>query len=67
MARIGYEGAMAMELTTSLPVDTAQTGADEKTAGAVRDRQWIDAVLTVIVTSMMVVAVSVLSVAINLN
>jgi hypothetical protein len=58
---------MSMELTTTLAGDTAHTGADEKTAVGARDRQWIDSALTVIVTSIMVVAISVVSVAINLN
>jgi hypothetical protein len=57
---------MSIEMTTMLPGETAKTGADGS-APVVRDAQWVETVLTVLVTSVVVVMVSVLAVAMNLS
>jgi hypothetical protein len=58
---------MSMEFTTMLPGETAKTGAEGSASPVVRDAQWVETALTVFVTSVVVVLVSVLAVAMNLT
>jgi hypothetical protein len=58
------EAAMSMELTNTLASDTAH-GAEGSTPVR-RDPQWVETVLTVMVTSVVVIMVSILAVAMNL-
>jgi hypothetical protein len=55
---------MSMELTNTLASDTAH-GAEGSTPVR-RDPQWVETVLTVMVTSVVVIMVSILAVAMNL-
>jgi hypothetical protein len=55
---------MSMELTNTLASDTAH-GA-EGSPVVRRDPQWVETVLTVMVTSVVVIMVSILAVAMNL-
>ena len=50
-----------------LPGETAKTGAEGSASPVVRDAQWVETALTVFVTSVVVVLVSVLAVAMNLT
>jgi hypothetical protein len=59
------EAAMSMELTSTLASDAAH-GAEGSTSVARRDPQWVETVLTVMVTSVVVIMVSILAVAMNL-
>ena len=54
-----------MELTNTLASDAAH-GAEGSTSVARRDPQWVETVLTVMVTSVVVIMVSILAVAMNL-
>jgi hypothetical protein len=59
------EAAMSMELTNTRASDTAH-GAEGSAPVARRDPQWVETVLTVMVTSVVVIMVSILAVAMNL-
>jgi hypothetical protein len=56
------EAAMSMELTNTLASD----GAEGSAPVVRRDPQWVETVLTVMVTSVVVIMVSILAVAMNL-
>ncbi len=56
---------MSIELTNTLASDSAH-GAEGSTPVARRDPQWVETVLTVMVTSVVVIMVSILAVAMNL-
>jgi len=58
---------MSMELTNMLPGETAKSAAEESAPAVVRDARWVETALTVLVTSVVVVVVSVLAVAMNLT
>ena len=58
---------MSMELTSMLPHDAAQAGAEESAPVVVRDPQWVETFVTVLVTSAAVIVVSILAVAMNLT
>jgi len=57
---------MSMELTSTLPGETAHH-AEEAAPVVARDPEWVETVLTVMVTSAVVVMVSILAVAMNLT
>jgi hypothetical protein len=63
----GCEGAMSMELTSALAGDKAHTGPEGSTPGVRRDPEWVETVLTVMATSLVVIMASILAVAMNLT
>jgi hypothetical protein len=58
---------MSVELATMLPGETAKSAAEGSAPAVVRDAQWVETALTVLVTSVVVILVSVLAVAMNLT
>jgi hypothetical protein len=56
-----------MELTGTLAGKTGRAGAEDSAPVVVRDPQWVEAALTVIATSIVIIMVSVLAVAMNLT
>lgn len=58
---------MSMELTGTLAGKTGRAGAEDSAPVVVRDPQWVEAALTVIATSIVIIMVSVLAVAMNLT
>jgi hypothetical protein len=57
---------MSMELTRTLAGDKAH-GAEGSTPAVRRDPEWVERVLTVVATSVVVIMVSILAVAMNLS
>jgi hypothetical protein len=58
---------MSMELTSTLVGETARTGAEDAAPVVVRDPEWVETVLTVMATTVVVIMVSILAVAMNLT